>query len=220
MEIYGTKRIKILNMAISQNIFEKFFSYLEKSDSVLELGNQTFVRECVDKYQDHLLGYTNLTPVKKFVESLSKKHVSIDITGLDGSLALDLNDDEIYINDKFDLITNFGTTEHVEPNQFQVFKHIHNLCKIDGIMIHEVPVYGHWPNHCRFYYDDNFFIYLSEKNNYDIIDMCRIFYEGAGDLIFVDMKKKSDPFLSEKEELESKIKVSNLQINIPQYWLK
>jgi hypothetical protein len=121
---------------------------------------------------------------------------------------------------EFDLVTNFGTTEHIEPNQFEPFLHIHNLCKVGGIMIHEVPVFGHWPGHCRYYYDENFFLYLSEKNNYDILEMERINYGSVGDLIFVAMKKNSNSFLSEKKELELNVKVSDMEINIPQYWIK
>lgn len=205
-------------MAISQLIFEKFNKYLSKSNSVLELGNQTFVSECIQKYQDVLKNYTNRTPVKNYVESFNKNHVSIDITGLDNSLPLDLN--TLITNDigKFDLVTNFGTTEHVEPNQFESFLNIHNFCKINGIMIHEIPVFGHWIGHCKFYYDEIFFYYLSNKNNYEIIEMERINYLGDGDLLFVALRKLSEEFFSEKNELESYIKISNEKIKIPEYW--
>jgi hypothetical protein len=207
-------------MAISQNIFEKFNHYLDGVDSVLELGNQTFVNECVTKYNTILNGYNHTTPVKKYVESKNKKHVSIDITGLDESLPFDLNSDTILDIGEFDLVTNFGTTEHIEPNQFEPFFHIHNLCKVGGIMIHEVPVFNHWPGHCRYYYDENFFLYLSKKNNYDILEMERINYGSVGDLIFVALKKTNPSFLSEKKELELNIKISETEINIPQYWIK
>jgi len=205
-------------MAISQLIFDKFNEYLKNAESVLELGNQTFVNDCISAHSDELTGYTNSTPVKKYIESKHKHHVSIDITGLDGSMQLDLNSETIPDIGEFDLVTNFGTTEHIEPNQFEPFLHIHNLCKIKGIMIHEVPVFGHWPGHCKYYYDEAFFQHLAKINNYEILEMQRVNYEVSGDLIFVAMRKKSKPFLSKKLELESNVKVSTIDINIPQYW--
>lgn len=208
-------------MAISQNIFEKFNQYLIKSKKVLELGNQTFTNECIVSYNNELNGFTHTTPVKKYCKMKNIIHTSIDITGLDESLPYDLNKSEIPLNSKFDLVTNFGTTEHIEPNQYEPFLHIHNLCSVDGVMIHEVPVVGHWDGHCKYYYDENFFNYLSEKNNYTILEMFRVNYPGPGDLIFVSLKKNDDSFFKcEKNELENNIKVSNIEINIPEYWKK
>lgn len=207
-------------MAISQLIFEKFQFYLKDVESILELGNQTFVSECIQRYPEELKNFTNLTPVKLYCENLGIKHVSIDITGLDDSLNYDLNEKDIPLKDKFDLVTNFGTTEHVEPNQYEPFLHIHNLCKIDGIMLHEVPVVGHWKNHCRFYYDESFFNNLSEINDYKILEMNRIGYDNVGDLIFVALQKKYNDFKISKKELESNIFISEDEISIPQYWKK
>ena len=207
-------------MAISQLIFDRFQKYISQSESILELGNQTFVNECITKYSDILKGFNNNTPVKKYVESLNKKHISVDITGFDESIPLDLNLPKIEYLGEFDLVTNFGTTEHVEPNQFEPFLHIHNFCKIGGIMIHEIPVFGHWIGHCKFYYDEEFFYYLANKNKYDILEMSRINYQNDGDLIFVALKKNNKEFMSEKDELENHIKISKEKIKIPEYWKK
>lgn len=207
-------------MAISQLIFEKFDKYISNSNSVLELGNQTFVSECIQKYPEKLKGYNNITPVKNYVESLNKKHVSVDITGLDNSIPMDLNLPTLPYVGEFDLVTNFGTTEHVEPNQYEPFYHIDSFCKIGGIMIHEVPVFGHWVGHCKYYYDESFFNYLSIENNYDILEMERITYQNDGDLIFVAFRKKDKEFKSNKITLESFVKVSTEKIKIPEYWKK
>ena len=180
-------------MAISQISFSDFKQYVQKSSSILELGNQTFVNECILKFKTELNEFNNLTPVKKYVESLGKTHVSIDITGLDGSLPFDLNNEKISDIGVFDLVTNFGTTEHIEPNQYEPFLHIHNLCKIGGIMLHEVPVKGGWDGHCKFYYDDNFFIELANENNYEILEIKKNNYD-VGDLIFVALQKKNNFF--------------------------
>jgi hypothetical protein len=206
-------------MAISQLSFPDFNKYLKKCNSILELGNQTFVKECIEKYNSELSGYNHTTPVKKYCENFSKKHISIDITGRDGSLPIDLNKEEIPKIGEFDLVTNFGTSEHIEPNQYETFLHIHNLCKIGGIMLHEVPVVGGWSGHCKFYYDEDFFINLSNENNYEILEIKMNKYD-VGNLIFVALLKKSKKFNSSKKQLESNIHVSTIPVNIPEYWKK
>jgi len=207
-------------MAISEKVFKKFTSYLENISSIIELGNQTFTNECISYWSKDLSGYSNRTPVKKYCEYLELSHTSIDITGLDGSLPYDLNLPTIPLTEKFDLVTNFGTTEHIEPNQYEPFLHIHNLCKEGGLMIHEVPVIGHWIGHCKFYYDEDFFKNLAFVNNYEILEMSRINYPGPGDLLFVVLRKKFNDFISSKNDLENQISISDIEINIPQYWKK
>lgn len=205
-------------MAISALIFNDFNKYLNECNSILELGNQLFTNECLSKYDTFLNGFTNTTPVKKYCENLNKQHVSIDITGYDESLPIDLNNEIISISDQFDLITNFGTTEHIEPNQYEPFLHIHNLCKIGGVMIHEIPVVNHWIGHCRYYYDERFFEKLAKDNNYLILEMKRVSYPNDGDLIFVAMQKTSEKFNSQKEDLEKFIFKTDVAVNIPEYW--
>ena len=64
-------------MAISQLVFEDFVKYLDKCNSVLELGNQTFTRECIAKYQNELGGFNNYKPVKEYVKAKHIKHVEM-----------------------------------------------------------------------------------------------------------------------------------------------
>lgn len=203
-------------MAISEKVFKNFIFYLEKCNSLLELGDQTFTNECMEFFKlkdSHRV-------VKNFCESLNKKHTSIDITGRNGSLPIDLNKEHLEISDKFDLVSNFGTTEHIEPDQYYPFKHIHDLCEVEGLMIHEVPVVGHWPGHCKFYYDEHFFDLLAKVNDYDIIEMNRITYGGVGDLLFTVLRKKQEEFKIDRNLFLSSIKTSNITINIPEYWKK
>ena len=53
---------------------------------------------------------------------------------------------------KFNIVTNFGTSEHVK-NQEQCFANIHNLCCAGGVMIHTVPMKNHWRGHGLYKYD-------------------------------------------------------------------
>ena len=109
---------------------------------------------------------------KRYFESLGSTHVSIDLNGKNGSLPLDLTSqfDEATWGSKFDMVTNFGTTEHVR-DQFSVFRNIHLFTKPGGVMIHTVPPVGAWTRHlhCHCWYRPGFFEALAEVNGYKVI---------------------------------------------------
>ena len=99
-----------------------------KGLSMLELGNQTIRRS-----SKHDLPKTG----KKYFESLGMHHTSVDLNGLDGAIALNLSKPIINPNwvNHFDVVTNFGTTEHVEPYeaQYACFRNIHNFMAVNGL---------------------------------------------------------------------------------------
>ena len=107
---------------------------------------------------------------RQFWEWLGFEYASIDINGSPNSIPLDLNYDVLpdWARRKFDVVTNFGTTEHV-ANQFNAFKIIHDLTAPGGIMIHSVPAQG-WVNHGFLKYDPKWFWMLARSNNYRWLD--------------------------------------------------
>jgi hypothetical protein len=159
-----------------------------KGLTLLELGNQEY----------------GSVSAKSVYEAQGVNHTSIDLNGRDGSLPLDLSSDITkHFNNKFDVITNYGTTEHVE-NQYGVFKNIHSLCKpAGGIMIHGVPLIDNWTGHCRYYYSLGFFKELSYICNYKIIDLFVLdtdYYVSPNNLVMAVLVKQSDPsFMSEQK---------------------
>ncbi len=69
----------------------------------------------------------------------------------------------------FDLVVNFGTTEHL-MNQFNAFKVMHEATKPGGYMFHQVPSTG-WINHGYFCYNALMFEELAQANGYEILDL-------------------------------------------------
>jgi len=107
---------------------------------------------------------------KAYFESRGFKHISVDINGEYGALSLDLRvpfPKEFY--NKFDVVTNFGTIEHVIDNQYQVFKNIHDAAKIGALMIHQLPFnsfgHGYWS------YSESFFEVMAAYSGYKILDV-------------------------------------------------
>jgi hypothetical protein len=87
----------------------------------------------------------------------------------------DLNFHEVPETDRgcASLVTNIGTTEHV-ANQLNAFQVIHDLLKVGGVVIHQVPFTG-LLNHCFFNYHPKFFVALIVNNRYKLR---RIAYNG------------------------------------------
>jgi len=98
---------------------------------------------------------------------LGFRYASIDIDGSPGSIALDLNYDAAPADTvgRYDLVTNFGTTEHV-ANQLNAFKIIHDLTALGGVMVHNLPAQG-MANHGLVNYNPKFFWMLARSNGYN-----------------------------------------------------
>jgi SAM-dependent methyltransferase len=108
---------------------------------------------------------------REFWTWLGLSYASIDIDGSPGSIPLDLNYDEVpseFIG-KYDVVTNFGTTEHV-ANQLQSFKIAHDLARPGGLMVHVLPASGGL-NHGLVSYNPKFFWMLGRSNGYKIAFM-------------------------------------------------
>ena len=131
---------------------------------MLELGCQN-IR---DKIRSQLKSKAS---ARSYFNSIGISTVSIDITGCNYSKIVDLRKpiDDIYHN-RFDIITNSGTTEHVVPfdGQYQAFKNIHLCAKRGAVMIHILPEKRKYLGHCQTYYSQKFFKLLAKNNNYEI----------------------------------------------------
>jgi hypothetical protein len=109
---------------------------------------------------------TSAPPARQFWTWLGFDYASIDIDGSPGSVPLDLNYDDVPADFKgrFQLVTNYGTTEHI-ANQLNAFKAIHDLTSLGGIMIHVLPAQGMF-NHGLVNYNPKFFWMLARSNGY------------------------------------------------------
>lgn len=164
--------------------------------NMLELGNQVIGKSA---------GRIKESTGKDYYTSLGCHHVSIDLNEEDGALPIDLSKliDKPEWTGHFDIITNSGTTEHVEPyeTQYECFANLHNWLKVGGIAVHIVPDIdelnrrGRWRNHCNNYYSQTFFQALADNNNYRVYAPKYIRQLACVCLI----KKKDVPFMSDRE---------------------
>src|SRR5205085_2282669 len=96
-------------------------------------------------------------------------YAAIDIDDSPGSIPLDLNYDNAPPKEvgRYNLVTNFGTTEHI-ANQLNAFKVIHELTAPGGVMIHHLPAQGMF-NHGLVNYNPKFFWMLARSNGYKFL---------------------------------------------------
>ena len=94
---------------------------------------------------------------------------SFDIFEADGVTLFDLNRDELNVElkESFDLVTNFGTTEHV-VNQFLAMKSIHEAVALNGLIYHDLPM-GGYLEHGYFCYTPLLFRDIAKANDYEIV---------------------------------------------------
>jgi SAM-dependent methyltransferase len=135
-----------------------------------EFGNQKL------KF-DPGMGARRLQQVKPFLEFFGVRHTSFDTNGRSGALAWDLAEpidskrlaDEAGIAcGEYDIVTNFGTSEHVEAEQITVFENAHRLCRLGGLMVHAVPRAGTCKRHGVWKYTAAWFQDLANANGYAV----------------------------------------------------
>ena len=100
---------------------------------------------------------------KPYFEALGIRHVSVDLNGRDGALKKDL---QLPLDlGTFDMVTNFGTTEHV-ADQEPVWRNIHNAC--ERVLVCATPRPGHWKEHGRFYPTVQFYLTFASLNGFRV----------------------------------------------------
>lgn len=141
--------------------------------SMLELGDQ-FLYITVPPwpgYPPKHLNPTMVAPIaaKPMFEELGFEHVSIDLNGEHGALPLDL-DKPIDLGRQFDVVTDFGTSEHV-LDLFACMENVHRHLKPGGKLVHVNPKPGNWPGHGNWYRDQEFYRRFAAGWGYSILEM-------------------------------------------------
>ena len=178
-------------MGISKEMFKHSKVYFDSAKNILELGAQHYL--------------VNNAAVGYFKNLFTYHLTSLDMNGENGSLQVNLGK-ELLVMQTYDLITNFGTTEHVN-NQHTCWKNIHTLLEYGGLIISEIPEIDAWKGHCKYYVDKRFFESMSA--DFEIIEYTQNFYPGNGNLCFCIMKKISNKFTTSEDDLMKFVQIIN-----------
>lgn len=182
-------------------------SKLPPNPTVVEFGNQRFRYDL--RWANHCGNVANKkirSPVNfvwEYFEDLGfSNYLAIDINTELRSIAMDLNfilKDKYDYRNQFDLVTNNGTGEHIF-DQRVVFENMHNLCKVNGVMLCVLP-FAPWINHGFYNYNPNLFRDIVAANKYEfqllwLAQNTGIYSElpfGLESLSFYEQKKPLNP---------------------------
>lgn len=154
-------------MAILPDVAEKIAALpLREGFSVCELGDQGMAGEA-----------TRRLAKEWYAELGCSRYVSIDGNG-NGTLTADLN--RPIALEPFDLVTDFGTGEHIF-DQAQVWRTIHALTKVGGFIAFDRPSQG-YEKHCFYLTNECLFRDIAKANGYELVWLDRVTRE-RGQLI-------------------------------------
>lgn len=138
------------------------------------------------------LGSQKMGTYKEWFESLGIRHTSIDLNGRGGALELDLQEDLRDELGQFDIVTNIGTSEHVE-RQEPLWRNIAWWPKVGGRLISSTPrpSGADWINHGRWYPTKVWYLEFCDMNGFEVID---IYEQGSSShyLISLSAVKRED----------------------------
>lgn len=117
-------------------------------DSMLELGNKRWGKR---------------EPYKRWFERIGMLHVSVDLNGQDGALKRDLR--QPLDLGEFDMVTNFGTTEHVS-DQEPVWRNVVESCR--NVIVSTTPKPGTYKGHGMLYPTMEFYTELARLNGFEL----------------------------------------------------
>lgn len=124
-------------------------------------------------YRSTLCGHPSIQTLflGELLAPTTVEYVAIDVDPARDAHRFDLNVHSLAEAKRgtFDLIVNFGTTEHL-MNQFNAFKVIHEAARVGGHIFHQVPGTG-YINHGYFTYDAMMFQHLGAANQYELLDL-------------------------------------------------
>lgn len=137
------------------------------------------------------LGAKQFGRYKAWFERQGIVHTSVDLNGKGGALPLDLQKP---LNlGAFDVVTNFGTSEHVEE-QYPCWQNIHDAVKVGGYLVSTTPLPGDWPNHGKYYPTLEFYAKFAAHNDYEVA-ACGVLCEAPKRMIgFVGRKRSARVF--------------------------
>jgi len=109
--------------------------------------------------------------LNEFLEGTSLDYLGLDIFPGPNVQLFDLNFHQLADaqQEAFDVVFNFGTTEHVF-NQYNCFKALHEAAKPGAFIFHQVPCTGYM-DHGYWIYSPRLFTDLAEANDYEVVEM-------------------------------------------------
>lgn len=181
LDLFGDGSISVLDVG-SSNLYEASASGILQFLATHGVSETPEVADFAKKLAagsvyDPVHGGLNGAFVGELFEKAGFNYNAIDIADGYRTTILDLNNTPAppQFVGAFDLVLNFGTTEHL-LNQFNAFKVMHDSTKVGGYIVHSLPGVG-YSNHGYFTYTPRCFFDLAGYNEYEVVGF---WFEGPG----------------------------------------
>jgi hypothetical protein len=203
--LFRDGNIRILDIG-SSNLYsakaEDIKGFLRKYGKAPEAQLEEFAaRLAGGSSYDAVTGGRNEAFIGELFEKAGMRYDSLDIAAGYRTTIVDLNRAALpeSLRSKFDLVLNFGTTEHI-LNQLNCFKVIHDAAKVGGYIYHSVPAVG-YVDHGYITYTGRCFFDVAGYNEYELVG-CWFDGPAAGNCIFDSLESYSGYFPALKSALE------------------
>ncbi len=171
--LFGRGGVNILDIG-SSNLYsatpEGIKGFLGKyQESLIAHLDDFAARLAAGSTYDPIKGGRNEAFVGELFEKAGMEYASFDIAAGYRTQILDLNHAVLpdAFRGKFDLVLNFGTTEHI-LNQLNCFKVIHDAAKVGACIYHSLPAVG-YVNHGYITYTGRCFFDVAGFNDYELV---------------------------------------------------
>ena len=202
--LFGKGGVSILDMG-SSNLYsatpEGIKDFLRKYGPPSIAGVDEFAaRLSAGSSYDPVTGGRNEAFVGELFEKAGMRYLAFDVAAGYRTMILDLNGAVLpaILQRKFDLVLNFGTTEHI-LNQHNCFKIIHDATKIGGHIYHSLPAVG-YVDHGYVTYTGRCFFDIAGYNGYELV-ACWFDGPSGGNCIFDSLQSYSSHFPALKAAL-------------------
>lgn len=160
-------------MAISRTQHEllmRMQTLFPKGGTLLEIGEANWYGDMTPQEAGLPARESLFDVAKEFYKQLFEpsRIVSVDFNGSEQAWRCDLNAPLPSLG-LFDIVINHGTAEHIF-NIGQVFRSIHDACKVGGLMLHESPFTG-WLDHGFYCLQPTLFYDLAAANGYEVVSV-------------------------------------------------
>jgi hypothetical protein len=139
---------------------------------------------------------------------------SVDVCPGLKTVILDLNFDSApdEMIGHYDVVFNFGTTEHIF-NQWNCFEFMHDALKVDGVVYHQLPASGYL-DHGYYCYTPLFFQEMAQANGY-VIEHMAVTPAGESKIDVLGIPSMGgDSLLSDRASLGENNRVPALNIHV------
>jgi hypothetical protein len=185
-----------------------------QSDAIVQDDN---VRAEIERlvYFSTPRGGERTTMFSEITDLASIEYASIDVCpGLKNTEILDLNFDALpdRMLGHYDVVFNFGTTEHI-VNQWNCFEVMHDALRVGGVAYHQLPASGYL-DHGYYCYTPLFFRELADANGY-VIERLAVTPAGENRIDALDIPSiAGDTILKEPGPLAENNRIPQLNLHV------